>query len=209
MCFSATASFTAAAVLATIGVATLRHVREPRAAVRVLPVFGRAGVAVARGAARACCGRSQRVPVLALRDRDPPAADRRLSPPIPSRFPGEGRGPAVARFEVRALSALANTFASGPRPAPEKESGSFGRSVAVFVCQDKRQPRGQQPILRFASAEAAIEARPPSGYRRKLGATGSVSFARVRQPGFSGTSSVACGCHRPRPTSGQHRSGPQ
>jgi len=31
MCFSATASFTAAAVLATIGVATLRHVREPRA----------------------------------------------------------------------------------------------------------------------------------------------------------------------------------
>jgi hypothetical protein len=31
MCFSATASFTASAVLATIGVATLRHVREPRA----------------------------------------------------------------------------------------------------------------------------------------------------------------------------------
>lgn len=31
MCFSATASFTAAGVLATIGVATLRHVREPRA----------------------------------------------------------------------------------------------------------------------------------------------------------------------------------
>jgi len=30
MCFSATASFTAAAVLGTIGVATLRHVREPR-----------------------------------------------------------------------------------------------------------------------------------------------------------------------------------
>ncbi|MFC3579387.1 DUF6629 family protein [Sphingomonas hylomeconis] len=30
MCFSAPASFTAAAVLATIGVATLRHVREPR-----------------------------------------------------------------------------------------------------------------------------------------------------------------------------------
>jgi hypothetical protein len=31
MCFSATASFTASAVLATVGVATLRHVREPRA----------------------------------------------------------------------------------------------------------------------------------------------------------------------------------
>jgi hypothetical protein len=31
MCFSATASFTAAGALATIGVATLRHVREPRA----------------------------------------------------------------------------------------------------------------------------------------------------------------------------------
>uniref|UniRef100_UPI0030EE6851 DUF6629 family protein n=4 Tax=Pseudomonadota TaxID=1224 RepID=UPI0030EE6851 len=31
MCFSATASFTAAGVLATVGVATLRHVREPRA----------------------------------------------------------------------------------------------------------------------------------------------------------------------------------
>ncbi len=31
MCFSATSSFTAAGVLATIGVATLRHVREPRA----------------------------------------------------------------------------------------------------------------------------------------------------------------------------------
>jgi hypothetical protein len=30
MCFSPTASFTAAGVLATIGVATLRHVREPR-----------------------------------------------------------------------------------------------------------------------------------------------------------------------------------
>ena len=30
MCFSATASFTAAGVLGTIGVATLRHVREPR-----------------------------------------------------------------------------------------------------------------------------------------------------------------------------------
>ena len=30
MCFSAPASFTAAAVLVTIGVATLRHVREPR-----------------------------------------------------------------------------------------------------------------------------------------------------------------------------------
>jgi len=31
MCFSATASFVASGVLATIGVATLRHVREPRA----------------------------------------------------------------------------------------------------------------------------------------------------------------------------------
>ena len=31
MCFSATASFTASGVLAVIGVATLRHVREPRA----------------------------------------------------------------------------------------------------------------------------------------------------------------------------------
>ena len=31
MCFSATASFTAAAVLGVIGLATLRHVREPRA----------------------------------------------------------------------------------------------------------------------------------------------------------------------------------
>jgi len=31
MCFSATASFAASGVLATIGVATLRHVREPRA----------------------------------------------------------------------------------------------------------------------------------------------------------------------------------
>ncbi|TXC70320.1 hypothetical protein FSB78_04695 [Sphingomonas ginsenosidivorax] len=31
MCFSATASFTASGVLATIGVATLRHVRDPRA----------------------------------------------------------------------------------------------------------------------------------------------------------------------------------
>ena len=30
MCFSATASFAAAGVLGTIGVATLRHVREPR-----------------------------------------------------------------------------------------------------------------------------------------------------------------------------------
>jgi len=31
MCFSATASFTASAVLGTVGLATLRHVREPRA----------------------------------------------------------------------------------------------------------------------------------------------------------------------------------
>lgn len=31
MCFSATASFAASGVLATIGIATLRHVREPRA----------------------------------------------------------------------------------------------------------------------------------------------------------------------------------
>ena len=31
MCFSATASFTASGVIATIGLATLRHVREPRA----------------------------------------------------------------------------------------------------------------------------------------------------------------------------------
>jgi hypothetical protein len=31
MCFSATASFTASAVLGVVGVATLRHVREPRA----------------------------------------------------------------------------------------------------------------------------------------------------------------------------------
>ena len=31
MCFSATASFVASGVIASIGVATLRHVREPRA----------------------------------------------------------------------------------------------------------------------------------------------------------------------------------
>lgn len=34
-------------------------------------------------------------------------------------------------------------------------------AVTVLVCQDNRQPRVQQPILRFAPAEAAIEARPP------------------------------------------------
>ncbi|MGL4543652.1 MAG: DUF6629 family protein, partial [Polymorphobacter sp.] len=30
MCFSATASFVASGVIGTVGVATLRHVREPR-----------------------------------------------------------------------------------------------------------------------------------------------------------------------------------
>jgi hypothetical protein len=33
-------------------------------------------------------------------------------------------------------------------------------AMVVFVCQDNHQPRGQQPILRFAPADAAIEARP-------------------------------------------------
>jgi hypothetical protein len=32
--------------------------------------------------------------------------------------------------------------------------------MVVFVCQDNHQPRRQQPILRFAPADAAIEARP-------------------------------------------------
>ena len=30
-----------------------------------------------------------------------------------------------------------------------------------MLCQETTKPRGQQPILRFAPAEAAIEARPP------------------------------------------------
>ena len=31
----------------------------------------------------------------------------------------------------------------------------------LLLCQETTKPRGQQPILRFAPAEAAIEARPP------------------------------------------------
>ena len=40
--------------------------------------------------------------------------------------------------------------------------GEYLDEVAVFVCRDNHQPRGQQPILRFAPADAAIEARPQS-----------------------------------------------
>ena len=64
-------------------------------------------------------------------------------------------------------------------------------TAVVFVCQDNHQPRRQQPILRFAPAEAAIEARPPmrlclvpkqsaSGRSERLvrdGCTGGRSFA--------------------------------
>ena len=31
----------------------------------------------------------------------------------------------------------------------------------LLLCRETTKPRGQQPILRFALAEAAIEARPP------------------------------------------------
>jgi hypothetical protein len=40
--------------------------------------------------------------------------------------------------------------------------------MVIFVCQDNHQPRRQQPILHFAPAEAAIEARPPRVFLSRL-----------------------------------------
>jgi hypothetical protein len=55
--------------------------------------------------------------------------------------------------------------------------------MVIFVCQDNDQPGGQQPILRLAPAEAAIEARPPWVFWINM-AGNLIYMARVAQQFF-------------------------